>query len=145
MAARKKAAAKKGKRKPAAHGEKHRRNTTGLASPWKPGQSGNPKGRPKRKTLTERMLEELDKPVRDKQGKPVKDDDGNVLTKYDLLVQKRVDDAIRTGALFVEVGDRIDPKPKRVELRVDPRDPDEDPEADDRTIREILARHEGAG
>ena len=28
------------------HGEKQRRNTGGLMQAWKPGQSGNPKGRP---------------------------------------------------------------------------------------------------
>jgi hypothetical protein len=30
---------------------------------WKPGESGNLKGRPKRKTLTEYIIEELDKPL----------------------------------------------------------------------------------
>ena len=41
-------------------GDKHRRNTGKLRPPWKPGQSGNPRGRPlKHECLTSLLKEEL--------------------------------------------------------------------------------------
>lgn len=36
-------------------GQKHRRNTEGLQAPWKPGESGNPGGRPKGTSITARL------------------------------------------------------------------------------------------
>ena len=43
-------------------GDKHRRNTGKLRPPWKPGQSGNPMGRPpKHECLTSLLKEELDR------------------------------------------------------------------------------------
>ena len=40
------------------------------AGRWKPGESGNPNGRPKRKTLTELLCAQLDEPCpHDKQGR----------------------------------------------------------------------------
>src|ERR1700723_1494980 len=38
-------------------------NKTGLRPPWKPGQSGNPGGRPKRLKVTDYVAEQLDGPI----------------------------------------------------------------------------------
>ena len=44
-------------------GDMHRENTGNLRPPWKPGQSGNPKGRPPNiRYLTEILRDEVDKP-----------------------------------------------------------------------------------
>lgn len=42
------------------NGTEHRRNTDGLKPPWQPGQSGNPKGRPRGTGLTDRLRAILD-------------------------------------------------------------------------------------
>ena len=51
------------KKKKAPVGDMHRENTGNLSPPWKPGQSGNPKGRtPNIRYLTEILRDEVDKP-----------------------------------------------------------------------------------
>jgi hypothetical protein len=42
------------------NGAKHRPNTAGLRPPWKPGQSGNPNGRPCGPSLTTRLRDLLE-------------------------------------------------------------------------------------
>ena len=42
-------------------GQKHRGNTDGLRPPWKPGESGNPGGRPKGTSITARLREIVEK------------------------------------------------------------------------------------
>jgi hypothetical protein len=42
--------------------ETRRKRLANLKPPWKPGQSGNPGGRPKRKPLTDTLLEVLEDP-----------------------------------------------------------------------------------
>ncbi len=41
------------------NGDKHRANTSGLRPPWKPGQSGNPKGRPRKDACITSLVKEL--------------------------------------------------------------------------------------
>lgn len=60
-------------------GGKHRGNTDNLRPPWKPGESGNPAGRPKGKSITD----ELRKLVEDgKNGHDVAKALAEVATKY---------------------------------------------------------------
>ena len=42
-----------------ADGKEHRKNTAGLKPPWKKGQSGNPKGRPKGPSLVDALKKVL--------------------------------------------------------------------------------------
>ena len=83
---------------------------------WPPGQSGNPQGRPKGRTLTERIRQAIERPVvRD--GKPILDAEGQALTYADLIVQRVIRDAAGGQAwAWQEIGDRLDPKAKRVEF-----------------------------
>jgi hypothetical protein len=45
------------------NGEKQKRNTEGLKPPWRKGQSGNPKGRPKRSESVTQWIHELSQQV----------------------------------------------------------------------------------
>jgi hypothetical protein len=39
------------------------KNTSGLLPPWKPGQSGNPTGRPKKRPITDEYFQILGEPI----------------------------------------------------------------------------------
>lgn len=65
----------------------HKRNTSGL-KPWKPGQSGNPSGRPKTKPITDEYFRLADQPIPEKLRKKL---------------AKKWDVAIRDGATYSEV------------------------------------------
>ncbi len=91
----------------------HKRNTTNLRPPFKPGQSGNPKGRKKGKTLTTILREALDKT--DIGGKPIP----NGWTAAEYFVQIMISLACKGDPLMIkEIFNRIDGKvPNRVEIR----------------------------
>lgn len=73
---------------------------------WKPGQSGNPKGRPKRRTITEELCKLLDQP--DETGKQGWQQVAELL----LRLAKEGD-----RAMLKDLVDRTDGKPKQtVEL-----------------------------
>ena len=81
--------------------EKQREQRAACLTPWKKGQSGNPKGRPRRKTFTEMVREVLAEEV-------------NGTTKLEILVRKMVKEAITDGRRAAEarnaILDRLDPK-----------------------------------
>ena len=75
---------------------------------WKAGQSGNPKGRPKKRTLTERLHEELDREF--KSG----------TTNWEEIVRVVVREAIKGKPwAFTEIFDRLDPKRKKLEMDIE--------------------------
>ncbi len=87
-------------------GEKPKRGRIENLIMWKPGQSGNPKGRPKKPTISELMRVELEKGIK-----------GAGMVKLEAFVQRAVNDAIGGKEwAWKEVGDRLDPKPRRVEI-----------------------------
>lgn len=67
---------------------------------WKPGQSGNPNGRPKRKTLSEYAAEHLDRIVDEKTGK----------TRGEEIVEGWLNNAVVTPALLIELLNRTEGK-----------------------------------
>ena len=84
-----------------------RRRTDHLrAYQWKPGVSGNPRGRPRKKIITEHLHDILGEEVAPGE------------TRLEVLLRKLVDRA-EAGDLrtFVEIGDRLDPKLSRAELK----------------------------
>lgn len=70
--------------------------------PWKPGQSGNPAGRPKRKTLSEYATEQLDRIVDPETGK----------TRGEEIVEGWLNNAVVTPALLIELLNRTEGKVK---------------------------------
>ncbi len=76
--------------------------------PWKPGQSGNPAGRPKRKSFMDMAHAVLDEIV-------VDPDTGETMTKGELLVRKVIQDAITKGdpTALKELLARWEPAPKQ--------------------------------
>lgn len=92
-------------------GDKHRRNTANLRPPWKPGQSGNPAGRPKRKTFTELAHAYLSARVNPK--------DRSSPTRLELLCETVYDLAIQGDACAIKlIFDRIDPIPRSPRVAV---------------------------
>ena len=82
---------------------KHRRNNGNLRPAWPPGVSGNPAGRPRRKTFTELAYEYLGQPIDGKSGE----------TRMERLVKAIVDRAIDgERCALTELLARIDPAPR---------------------------------
>jgi len=78
------------------------RNTAGLRPPWKPGESGNPSGRPKRKPITDAYIRLLNEPIPgDKEGR----------TFADALAQKILKEALNGKVPAAsEITDRVEGK-----------------------------------
>jgi len=90
---------------------------------WRPGQSGNPRGRPKRKTFAEVFYAVLQEKLTAKQRREFEKKYGGKLenltsaTKMEVLARVIIDNALRANLdAFREIGDRLDPKRKRVEI-----------------------------
>lgn len=91
------------KSQPTPVGDNHRTDHRNLRPPWQRGQSGNPGGRPKRKSFTELANEYLGEPC----------DDDPTETRMGRLVRAIVDRAIRGDRTAVgELLSRIDPAPR---------------------------------
>lgn len=91
---------------------------------WKKGSSGNPKGRPPRKNFTEMFYDKLQEklnPVRAKELSERFGGDFSDATFMEAMVEAMVEHTIDTLDLefFREIGDRLSPKPRRVELEAE--------------------------
>ncbi len=86
------------------------------ANKWKPGQSGNPKGRPKRKSLEEVLREYLAKVLET-------DKEGNEVTRLDAMAKVVFSEGVtkRNAKVMIALMDRLWPKPIR--LQGDPDNP----------------------
>jgi len=72
---------------------------------WKPGQSGNPKGRPKKRTLSEELRDFIDQEMRDAEG------NGKGITHRQALARVIVKQALSGKFPFVkEIFDRLEGK-----------------------------------
>ncbi len=125
MAAKRKARAKKKPRKKASKktakgpGDKHRSNTAGLMPPWKPGQSGNPKGRPKKQTLEEELSQYLQAEIADADSET-----GEVrITRLHAMVRKIFALGVdkENAQVLIAIMDRLYPKP--IVIKGDPEAP----------------------
>ena len=87
-------------------GQDHPKNTSGLRPPWKPGQSGNPGGRPKGSGLTDIIRRVLSQP------------DESYGTKADRLITLCLEHAEKGDfRYFKEVIDRLEgPIPTKAEV-----------------------------
>jgi hypothetical protein len=97
-------------------GQNTANNTSGLRPPWKPGESGNPGGRPKTKLITEAYRALLDKPFPgDPQGR----------TGAELIALAMLKEAIKGKVNAAsELADRIEGKAAQsVTLGGDPDNP----------------------
>jgi hypothetical protein len=85
------------------------RNTAGLRPPWKPGQSGNLSGRPKRKPLTDAYAALLDKPIPPDMARQLKLDESTTYAQVIAmsLVREAVKGKVQAAA---EVADRVEGK-----------------------------------
>ena len=92
-------------------GRKKKRKSLANLKSWKAGQSGNPKGRPKRKTITETIHELLEEKF------PGQDEK----TNREMIARVAIEEAIKGGFPFVkEVIDRNDGRvPLLKELKED--------------------------
>ena len=81
-----------------------------LRPPWKPGESGNPKGRPKRRTLEEEVNALLEKPL---------DESGT--TRLDQMAERIVEHIVggKDTSLTREMLKRIWPEVRRHEVSAD--------------------------
>ena len=103
------------------------------ANKWKPGQSGNPKGRPKRKSLEEVLREFL-------AGVIETDKDGNEVTRLDAMAKVVFSEGVtkRNAKVMIALMDRLWPKP--IVLKTDPGEPIEvavRPDLSKRTKKEL--------
>ena len=85
------------------------RNTAGLRPPWKPGESGNMSGRPKRKPLTDAYAALLDKPIPSDMARQLKLDESTTYAQVIAmsLVREAVKGKVQAAA---EVADRVEGK-----------------------------------
>ena len=85
------------------------RNTAGLRPPWKPGESGNLSGRPKRKPLTDAYAALLDKPIPPDMARQLKLDESTTYAQVIAmsLVREAVKGKVQAAA---EVADRVEGK-----------------------------------
>lgn len=84
---------------PGNNGEEHRDNTGNLRAAWKPGESGNPAGRPRGSGLTDKLRRLLDEP----------DQDDPTRTVADRLIEAVVHEARRGNVRLIElIFDRMD-------------------------------------
>ena len=74
-------------------GEKQRSNTENLRAPWKPGQSGNPKGRPKKLNTIPDILRAIGEEEGTKNGEH---------TKLDVVMRKVFEFALAGKSWAVE-------------------------------------------
>ena len=91
------------------HGGNTERNTAGLRPPWKPGESGNLSGRPKRKPLTDAYAALLDKPITPDMARQLKLDESTTYAQVIAmsLVREAVKGKVQAAA---EVADRVEGK-----------------------------------
>jgi hypothetical protein len=90
---------KKSNKRKAGAAKTHQRNTSGLKPPWKPGESGNPKGRPKTLTLSEAYRHKLS------DGFP-----GKKHTWAEEIAERMAKLALRRVAAASELADRTEGK-----------------------------------
>ena len=94
---------------------------------WKKGQSGNPKGRPKGKRISE-IFSDLSKlPAGEDEAKKYASYAkglGRPLTQGDIMCIRMMEES-KDGHVqnFQEIGDRLDPKPQRIVLAGSPGEP----------------------
>jgi uncharacterized protein YheU (UPF0270 family) len=73
--------------------------------PWKPGQTGNPLGRPRKKTLSELVREVLDREGTDADGNPIRMDE----TLAENIVKMAL---VGNEKILIELWERLEGKPK---------------------------------
>jgi hypothetical protein len=90
-------------------GQNTGKNTAGLRPPWKPGESGNPGGRPRRKPLTDAYAALLDKPIPPDMARQLKLDESTTYAQVIAmsLVREAVKGKVQAAA---EVADRVEGK-----------------------------------
>jgi hypothetical protein len=90
-------------------GQNTGKNTAGLRPPWKPGKSGNPGGRPRRKPLTDAYAALLDKPIPPDMARQLKLDESTTYAQVIAmsLVREAVKGKVQAAA---EVADRVEGK-----------------------------------
>jgi hypothetical protein len=83
------------------------RNTAGLRPPWKPGESGNLSGRPKRKPLTDAYAALLDKPIPPDMARQLKLDEST--TYAQVIAMSMVREAVKGKFnAAAELADRVE-------------------------------------
>lgn len=92
---------------------------------WKPGQSGNPSGRPKGMTLTKLLRQRMDEGFLDKLA--------------EMVLEKASEGDIKA---FQEIFDRLDPKTAKHEVKTETERSREEMEAE---LAALLAKREAGG
>lgn len=97
---------------PDARSPEQRRLDALKANQWKPGQSGNPAGRPKRRTLIEEIASVLEEQI---------EIGGRVVTKQEALARVLVTEMLKGNPRALEAYlSRVAPQLKRIEVVGDP-------------------------